>query len=71
MQKVQRTIEKLAPVMARTGTYAVDVNSPEDIEKTYGKYPVVRLVQGISGNANLVVPNRRHGLLIHSGEWPK
>jgi hypothetical protein len=53
-----------------TGLSLADLNSPEDDPKTYGPYPVVRMVQGVVGNSAALVPGIRDGILVHTGEWP-
>lgn len=52
-----------------TGLFKLDLNSPEDIPREFGPYPVNRVVQGLAGNGAWLVPNIRDGLLIHTGEW--
>jgi peptidoglycan hydrolase-like protein with peptidoglycan-binding domain len=52
-----------------TGLFEVDLNSPEPDPTLYGPYPVNRLVRGLDGNALLLVPNIRDGLLFHTGNW--
>lgn len=52
-----------------TGLSEFDLNSPEDIPRLYGPYPVNRMVQGLEGNAAFLVPNIRDGILLHTGEW--
>jgi len=52
-----------------TGLVEVDLNSPEPDPDLYGPYPVNRLVKGLDGNAKLMLPNLRDGLLIHTGNW--
>ena len=53
-----------------TGLMSFDLNSPEDILKFYGPYPVNRAVAGLDGNAQFLLPNIRNGILLHTGEWP-
>lgn len=53
-----------------TGLSLADLNSPEDEPTKYGPYPVVRMVQGLSGNAGFLVPGIRDGILVHTGAWP-
>jgi len=53
-----------------TGLSSFDLNSPEDDPKDFGPYPVNRFVQGLKGNALIVIPNIRDGILQHTGEWP-
>lgn len=52
-----------------TGLVEVDLNSPEPDPDLYGPYPITRLVRGLDGNALLMQPNIRDGLLIHTGNW--
>jgi hypothetical protein len=52
-----------------TGLVEVDLNSPEPDPASYGPYPINRLVKGLDGNAKLMQPNIRDGLLIHTGNW--
>lgn len=52
-----------------TGLFEVDLNSPEPDPTLYGPWPVNRLVRGLDGNALLLVPNIRDGLLFHTGDW--
>jgi len=52
-----------------TGLYEVDLNSPEPDPTLYGPYPVNRLVRGLEGNALLLTPYIRDGLLFHTGNW--
>lgn len=53
-----------------TGLALADLNSPEDEPDKYGPYPVVRMVQGLRGNAKFLVPHVRDGILVHTGKWP-
>ncbi len=53
-----------------TGLTTFDLNSPEDDPQAFGPYPVNRFVQGLAGNALVVLPNIRNGILQHTGEWP-
>jgi hypothetical protein len=53
-----------------TGLAEADLNSPEDEPSKYGPYPVVRMVQGLQGNAGFLVPGIRDGILVHTGAWP-
>ena len=55
--------------MTPTGLHEVDLNSPEDEPKFYGPWPVIRFVRGLEGNAKLLVPGDRNGILLHTGEW--
>ena len=55
-----------------TGLSEIDLNSPEicdDCEDLYGPYPVNRLVRGLEGNAALLLPQVRNGILVHTGAW--
>jgi hypothetical protein len=52
-----------------TGMIEVDLNTPEPDPKLYGPYPVTRLVRGLKGNAQFLMPNIRDGLLLHTGNW--
>jgi hypothetical protein len=52
-----------------TGLSTFDLNSPEDDPKSFGPYPVNRAVQGLKGNAQIVISNIRSGILMHTGEW--
>jgi len=52
-----------------TGLAEIDLNSPEDVPKLYGPYPVNRFVRGKTGNAGFLVPSLRDGILVHTGEW--
>jgi len=53
-----------------TGLALADLNSPEDEPTKYGPYPVVRMVQGLRGNAEFLAPHVRDGILVHTGKWP-
>jgi len=53
-----------------TGLSSFDLNSPEDDPVSYGPYPVNRAVQGMAGNAAVVISDIRDGILMHTGEWP-
>jgi len=53
-----------------TGLMTFDLNSPEDDPVDYGPYPINRAVQGVLGNAAIVISNIRDGILLHTGEWP-
>jgi len=53
-----------------TGLSTFDLNSPEPDPKPYGPYPINRAVQGIKGNAAIVISDIRDGILMHTGEWP-
>jgi hypothetical protein len=52
-----------------TGLMTFDLNSPEDDPVSYGPYPVNRAVQGLKGNAAIVISDIRDGILMHTGEW--
>ena len=52
-----------------TGIAEVDLNSPEPDPDLYGPWPINRIVRGLDGNAKLMLPNIRDGLLIHTGNW--
>ncbi|XP_065070982.1 uncharacterized protein LOC135695733 [Rhopilema esculentum] len=58
-----------------TGLSTFDLNSKEPIPKSYGPYPVVRIVKGIKGNSAIgygndtLLSNYRSGILLHTGEW--
>eukprot|EP00662_Eupelagonemidae_sp_cell21_P040347 gene40347-1359_t len=52
-----------------TGLTAIDLNSPEDIPRLYGPFPVLRFVSGVAGNSAFLVPAIRDGILIHTGYW--
>eukprot|EP00026_Physarum_polycephalum_P014074 Phypoly_transcript_14546.p1 GENE.Phypoly_transcript_14546~~Phypoly_transcript_14546.p1 ORF type:complete len:286 (+),score=22.10 Phypoly_transcript_14546:78-935(+) len=53
-----------------TGLMTFDLQSPEDDPVSYGPYPVNRAVQGLKGNAGIVISSIRDGILMHTGEWP-
>lgn len=53
-----------------TGLMTFDLNSPEDDPVDFGPYPVNRAVQGLKGNAGIVISDIRDGILLHTGEWP-
>mmetsp|Transcript_52592 Transcript_52592/g.67427 ORF Transcript_52592/g.67427 Transcript_52592/m.67427 type:complete len:305 (-) Transcript_52592:94-1008(-) len=59
-----------------TGLSTIDLNSPEpsNVEEEYGPYPINRVVQGLEGNAKLLLGTTsstiRSGVLLHTGEWP-
>eukprot|EP01112_Ceratiomyxa_fruticulosa_P007793 TRINITY_DN2027_c0_g1_i2.p1 TRINITY_DN2027_c0_g1~~TRINITY_DN2027_c0_g1_i2.p1 ORF type:complete len:290 (-),score=60.66 TRINITY_DN2027_c0_g1_i2:111-980(-) len=53
-----------------TGLMTFDLNSPESDPIEYGPYPINRAVQGLEGNAFIVISNIRDGILLHTGEWP-
>ena len=53
-----------------TGLMELDLNTPEPDPKEYGPYPVNRAVRGLRGNALLLLPDIRSGILLHTGEWP-
>lgn len=52
-----------------TGLIEVDLNSPEPNPSLYGPWPVNRFVRGLEGNAQLLLPNIRDGILLHTGNW--
>ena len=52
-----------------TGLYEVDLVAPEGDARLYGPYPITRLVRGLEGNAQWLVPHVRSGLLLHTGAW--
>ena len=66
-----------------TGLSEIDLNSPEDVPRLYGPWPVNRFVRGISGNAQFLLspggcagtssesetPPLRSGILLHTGAW--
>ncbi len=55
--------------MTPTGIMAIDLNSPEPNPEEYGPYPINRVVKGIRGNAELLLPYIRDGILMHTGQW--
>lgn len=56
-----------------TGLGLFDLNSPEDDPKSFGPYPVNRIVQGLKGNQALLLHNDvhtvRNGILLHTGNY--
>jgi len=52
-----------------TGLAEIDLNSPEPNPDVYGPWPINRVVRGLDGNALLLLPNIRDGILIHTGNW--
>lgn len=52
-----------------TGLIEVDLNSSEEPTDLYGPWPVNRYVRGLAGNAQLLLPNIRDGILLHTGNW--
>lgn len=52
-----------------TGLVEIDLNSPEPDPAMYGPWPVNRVVRGLEGNAAMLLPNIRDGVLIHTGNW--
>jgi hypothetical protein len=52
-----------------TGLIEIDLNSPEPNPDLYGPWPVNRFVRGLAGNAALLLPNIRDGILLHTGNW--
>ena len=59
-----------------TGLATFDLNSKEPSKKSFGPYPVVRVVKGLEGNSAIgygddtLLSNYRSGILLHTGEWP-
>ena len=59
-----------------TGLATFDLNSKEPDPKSYGPYPVLRVVKGLKGNSAIgygndtLLSNYRSGILLHTGEWP-
>ncbi|CAE7473541.1 unnamed protein product [Symbiodinium microadriaticum] len=52
-----------------TGLVELDLNSPEPDPSLYGPWPVNRIVRGLEGNAQFMLPYIRDGQLIHTGNW--
>jgi len=52
-----------------TGLVEVDLNSAEPDPAMYGPWPVNRVVRGLEGNAAILLPNIRDGVLVHTGNW--
>eukprot|EP01133_Synstelium_polycarpum_P007501 gene7501-8777_t len=52
-----------------TGLMTFDLNSPEPDPVSYGPYPINRAVEGLAGNAFIVISQIRNGILMHTGEW--
>lgn len=52
-----------------TGLVEIDLNSPEPDPQLYGPWPINRVVRGLDGNALLLLPNIRDGVLFHTGNW--
>jgi hypothetical protein len=52
-----------------TGLSTFDLNSPEEDPKMFGPYPINRVIRGLAGNAQWVLPWLRDGILMHTGEW--
>ncbi|EFA75486.1 eukaryotic translation initiation factor 2 alpha kinase [Heterostelium album PN500] len=52
-----------------TGLMTFDLNSPEPDPVSFGPYPINRAVEGLAGNAFIVISNIRDGILLHTGEW--
>jgi peptidoglycan hydrolase-like protein with peptidoglycan-binding domain len=52
-----------------TGLIEIDLNSPEPNPQVYGPWPITRFVHGLKGNAQIMLPNIRDGVLIHTGNW--
>lgn len=59
-----------------TGLATFDLNSKEPNPKSFGPYPVVRVVKGLQGNSAIgyendtLLSNYRSGILLHTGDWP-
>eukprot|EP00771_Trimastix_marina_P002788 gnl/Trimastix_PCT/3948.p1 GENE.gnl/Trimastix_PCT/3948~~gnl/Trimastix_PCT/3948.p1 ORF type:complete len:297 (-),score=38.28 gnl/Trimastix_PCT/3948:14-904(-) len=53
-----------------TGRMRIDLNSPEGDPLHYGPYPINRVVDGLAGNAQFLLPHIRNGILLHTGQWP-
>lgn len=53
-----------------TGLMEIDLNTPESDTEVYGKSNINRVIRGLMGNAETIVPAVRDGILIHSGAWP-
>ena len=56
--------------MIITGVLEIDLNSPEPDPDLYGPWPVNRVVRGLEGNGQFLLPYIRDGLLIHTGNTP-
>eukprot|EP00794_Sanderia_malayensis_P018242 gene18242-20062_t len=58
-----------------TGLSTCDLNSKEPDPKSYGPYPVLRVVKGLKGNTAIgyesktLLSNFRSGILLHTGQW--
>ena len=52
-----------------TGLWEIDLNSPEPDPDLYGPWPVNRFVRGLDGNALVLAPSIRDGILLHTGNW--
>eukprot|EP01031_Cornospumella_fuschlensis_P034894 gene34894-42255_t len=52
-----------------TGLIEIDLNTPEPDPQVYGPWNVNRFVRGLDGNAKILLPNIRDGILIHTGNW--
>lgn len=52
-----------------TGLVELDLNSPEPYPESYGPWPINRIVRGLAGNSQFMLPYIRDGQLIHTGEW--
>lgn len=55
--------------MTPTGLFEIDPQTPEGNATLYGPYPVTRFVRGLRGNAAVLLPHHRNGILLHTGEW--
>lgn len=59
-----------------TGLSTFDLNSKEPSAKSFGPYPVIRVVKGLKGNSAIrygsktLLSNIRSGILLHTGQWP-
>jgi hypothetical protein len=52
-----------------TGLIEIDPQTPEGDAKLYGPFPVTRFVRGLRGNAAILLPHHRSGILLHTGQW--
>lgn len=58
-----------------TGLSTFDLNSKEPSAKSFGPYPVIRIVKGMVGNSAIgyendtLLSNYRSGILLHTGKW--
>jgi len=55
--------------MTTTGIIEIDLNTAEPNATLYGPWPVNRLVRGLQGNAQFLLPYIRDGQLLHTGNW--